>query len=341
MVACKFPTSTVVRKKNSCASGTVHLKDHSRSSIRWKSGKIHCADFFFQFTDKDHGPKIQLFSPTVICCHMSNTPRIHISLYRLLSFCRPCIFVFAQGAFHAKSKHMIWFSIVPSYFYYKPFKVACIFLVFILLEIGLPTPTKLRMRPYPASVRLPDSQNRLYTRPCSINYTASAHLLDSQNGLYTRPMFNTLPSQPSGFPKPSLYSAHVLYITQPALRIPKTVFILGPCFIQYPASPPDSQNCLYTRPMLYTLPNQCSQCGFQKPFDTRPMFYALPTQPSGFQKPALYRANVLSITQPVLALRIPKTVFILGNCSIQVATSLCFPSLFYWKDVVFIVMYLR
>ena len=25
----------------------------------------------------------------------------------------------------------------------------------------------------------------------------------------------------------------------------------------------------------------------------------------------------------------------------KVATSLCFPSLFYWKDVVFIVMYLR
>ena len=128
-------------------------------------------------------------------------------------------------------------------------------------------------------------------------------------------MFNTLPSQPSGFPKPSLYSAHVLYITQPALRIPKTVFILGPCFIQYPASPPDSQNCLYTRPMLYTLPNQCSQCGFQNrlilgpcsmhyppsPRDSKnrlytgPMFFPLHSQcsPSGFPKPSLYSAIVL------------------------------------------------
>ena len=124
---------------------------------------------------------------------------------------------------------------------------------------------------------------------CSMHYPASVRPPDSQIRLYTRPMFYPLPSQcsPSGFPKPSLYSAHVLYITQPvfALRIPKTVFILGNCSMHYAASarPPDSQNRLFTGPMFYTLPSYFS--------------------PSGFPKPSLYSTHVLYITQQVFALR--------------------------------------
>ena len=60
-------------------------------------------------------------------------------------------------------------------------------------------------------------------------------------------------------------------------------------------------------------------------------------------QPRLIFINCLYLAKfnPVLSIGAIAQMVERRNDDLEVATSLCFPSLFYWKDVVFIVMYLR
>ena len=85
MVACNVPTSTAARKKFSCASGTVHLKDHSLSGIRWRSGQKACIEFFFNSPTMITDQKMSYF----------HLPSFAVTSQTLLAFIFPAI-----GYFH-------------------------------------------------------------------------------------------------------------------------------------------------------------------------------------------------------------------------------------------------
>ena len=74
-----------------------------------------------------------LQSIAITCTHSSCLyfPRF------LFSFCLPCIFVFAESAIYPKCKHIFEFLLwyLP-FFCYKPYKVSCIFWIWIIMKIG-------------------------------------------------------------------------------------------------------------------------------------------------------------------------------------------------------------
>ena len=134
MVACNIPTSTAARKKFSCASGTVHLKDHSLNSIRCQVKTLGW--IFFNSPTKVTDQKLSYF----------HLPSFAVTSQTLHAFIFPSIgyfhFVVLVFSYSLKVHFMpnlttcfdfLWY--LP-FFYHKPYKVACIFWVFILLEIG-------------------------------------------------------------------------------------------------------------------------------------------------------------------------------------------------------------
>ena len=77
MVACNVPTSTAARKKFSCASGTVHLKDHSLSGIRWRSGQKACIEFFLIHRQWSRTKKWAIFTYRHLLSHLKHLSHLY------------------------------------------------------------------------------------------------------------------------------------------------------------------------------------------------------------------------------------------------------------------------
>ena len=102
VVACNIPTSTAARKKFSCASGTVYLKDHSFSSIWWKSDKKACIESFSIHQQRSRTKNWAIFTYRHLPSHLKHSLHLNFppsatftlsSLYfRIRSKCISCQF---------------------------------------------------------------------------------------------------------------------------------------------------------------------------------------------------------------------------------------------------------
>ena len=137
MVARNIPTSTAAKNNFPVQAGQYIWKTIASALSDENQIKKNLHWIFFNSSTKISDQNWAFFTYRHLPSHLKHSSHLNF-LHQLLLLCRPCIFVFVQGAFHANYNNMFHFSIVPSSFYYKPYtsNMACIlgFFFFQLLR---------------------------------------------------------------------------------------------------------------------------------------------------------------------------------------------------------------